>query len=79
MAYFKGDESDHDTISDEINYLRAILGMPPITFKTIPCHQCHELFSAQFIGPKKQVHYCQTCHYRMGRADQREPHDEGVN
>lgn len=72
MAYFKGEESDYETISDEINYLRELFGMPPITYKDIPCSRCHDIFKAQFLGKIKQTHFCYFCNLQLGRADQRE-------
>lgn len=49
----------------QIDQLRAILGLPKITYKDAMCRQCERVFKAQYIGMKKITHRCHYSHNEM--------------
>lgn len=69
VAYFGGDESDNQTITAEIKYLRELLGLPPIIEKTAECRRCNKTFLTQIKNGAKQVHFCRLCRYSISRTD----------
>jgi hypothetical protein len=46
----------------QIELLRDVMGMAPITYKDVKCIHCDTVFKAQFIGRKKVQHICSRGH-----------------
>lgn len=62
---WRGTEAQWDLIHDQdkqIELLREMLGMEPITYKQAKCSLCERKFLAQYVGIKKNQHHCGYSH-----------------
>tara|TARA_R110000868_G_scaffold117454_2_gene311938 strand:- start:9 stop:227 length:219 start_codon:yes stop_codon:yes gene_type:complete len=62
---WRGTLAAWDLINDQdkqVELLREILGMEPLTYKEAKCSLCERKFIAQYVGIKKNQHLCGYSH-----------------